>query len=265
MQFLGPFVRGEGYEVTDAMGNRRRTFVQELERNLHLTLNWRHGERSAAKSLLDQCAANPSLLVDVVDYALRNILLGSYHQNSATIADDLERALLESGAAWRVGRIEGTPNYRLERRTDPAASAALARLTDEETREGAHLSAAWDAAYGRNPNPTTAYSEAIKAVEESAIPIVLPNDPKATLGKVIAALRDAPGKWDCIFDRDSRVSTGATVTPVDVVVAMLDLLWTNQTDRHAPIEPISQAQAESAVQLALALVGIFRSEAISRQ
>ena len=89
-------------------GNRRRTFVQ-VERNLHLTLNWRHGERSAAKSLLDQCAANPSLLVDVVDYALRNILLGSYHQNSATIADDLERALLESGAAWRVGRIEGTP------------------------------------------------------------------------------------------------------------------------------------------------------------
>jgi hypothetical protein len=53
-----------------------------------------------------------------------------------------------------------------------------------------------------------------------------------------------------------------------VVVKLCDLLWANQTDRHAagdsnPAQPITQAQAEWAVQIALLLVETFRSGAIS--
>ena len=105
----------------------------------------------------------------------------------------------------------------------------------------------------------------MKAVEESAIPIVLPSDQSATLGKVIGELRATPATWDCIFARDSRMTSAMTATPMEVVIAMLDLLWANQTDRHAPIQQVTQPQAESAVQLALALVEIFRSGAISKR
>ena len=114
------------------------------------------------------------------------------------------------------------------------------------------------------PNPSRAYSEAVKAVEEAALPIVLPNDKSATLGKVIGELRATPSAWQCIFARDSKMTHTTAVTPIEVVIGMLDLIWANQTDRHAPITPIVQEQAESAVQLALALVELFRSGAISK-
>jgi hypothetical protein len=102
-------------------------------------------------------------------------------------------------------------------------------------------------------------------VEEATIPVVLPNDTSATLGKVIGELRAAPARWDCPFTRDPKLPSGMRVTSIEAVIALLDLLWVNQTDRHAPVVPITQAHAESAVQLALALVGIFRSGAISKR
>ena len=61
------------------------------------------------------------------------------------------------------------------------------------------------------------------------------------------------------------MTTATTHTSVDVLIGMLDMLRKNQTDRHAPVEPVTQPQAESAVQLALALVETFRSGAISRR
>lgn len=49
---------------------------------------------------------------------------------------------------------------------------------------------------------------------------------------------------------------------------MLDLLWKNQTDRHetgqAPVA-ITQRQAEVAVNVALAVVPIFRDGAVKRR
>lgn len=57
-----------------------------------------------------------------------------------------------------------------------------------------HLGKAWAAAFDQEPNPSTAYSEAIKAVEAAAIPVVLPNDPLATLGKVVGELRANPAE-----------------------------------------------------------------------
>jgi hypothetical protein len=263
MVFLMPFVQRQGQAADPYY--QGRDFLREVERNLRQPLNWRNGDDGAWRSLVARVADNPSLLVDIVDFALRNMLLGSYPSNCDALAAELNRALHEAGTGWRVALIEGTVNYRLERRTDPAALDAMTRITREQSREAAHLSAAWDAAYGRNPNPSRAYSEAIKAVEEVAIPVVLPNDTSATLGKVIGALRSTAAGWESSFIRDTKLPSGTLVTPIEVVIAMLDLLWVNQTDRHAPIEPISQSRAESAVHTALGLVGIFRSGSISKR
>jgi hypothetical protein len=54
--------------------------------------------------------------------------------------------------------------------------------------------------------------------------------------------------------------------PVQVVAMMLDLLWTNQTDRHGvagDAREISQGQTEDAVHLALTLVRLFQSGAVT--
>lgn len=264
VEFLGPFVRGEGQNVTDSHGYRKRNFLQEAERNLRIPLDWRQREHSAVESLFRRCEADPSLLVDLVDFALRNILLGTYFQNYEEVAGELDRALRESGAPWRVAPIDGNVNHRLERRVDPAAVAARARLARKEVLGSSHLAAAWESAYGRNPNPSRAYSEAVKAVEEVAVAAVLPNDATATLGRVIGTLRATSAQWDCVLGRESATAN-ATLTPVEVVITMLDLLWGNQVDRHAPVEEVTQPQAETAVHLALALVEIFGSGAMSKR
>ena len=131
-----------------------------------------------------------------------------------------------------------------------------------------HLGHAWQHAYGRDPDPGAAYSEAIKAVEAATIPVVVPNDPMATLGRVIGNLRGDAHRWRVNLARPVRLSgaggTTAIADPIDVVIGQLDLLWTNQSDRHAPVVPVSQSQAETAVHLALVLVHMFRSGAIAR-
>jgi hypothetical protein len=93
---------------------------------------------------------------------------------------------------------------------------------------------------------------------------VLPNDPLATLGKVVGELRAHPQKYSIVFARDASPAKGVTLSPLEVVIAFADSLWSNQTDRHAagdpqPPAPITQAQAELAVNMAVTLVHTFRS------
>lgn len=179
--------------------------------------------------------------MDAVDYA------------SAHFSNDEQRValgvLLEQGrSAWRVG-----PGGQLVERIVPAVEQA-AEQQFGRGRAGQLLLEAWLAAYGTSRNPSHAYRLAVRAVEAASIPTVLPKDPSATLGKVIAALRGAPAKWRLTFAVDAKV------VPFEVLVSMLQMLWTNQYDRHvtenSPLQ-VGQAEAEAAVVLALTLVQWF--------
>jgi hypothetical protein len=82
-------------------------------------------------------------------------------------------------------------------------------------------------------------------------------------------MRQAPGKWTTTFAQPVACpqQPGVQHSAVEVIVQMLDLLWKNQTDRHGvaatqPAVPVTQEQAELAVNLALTLVQIFRSGGI---
>lgn len=170
---------------------------------------------------------------------------------------DLEDVLEIGGSAWRVS-VDGS---HLERRVLEPVRDAVQRAIDEATAAKSsaaeHIKEAWRQTYGRNPDPTKAYSEAIKAVESAAIPVVLPNDKKATLGKVVPHLRNNKGDWEC------AVHPGSVDTPL----AMMESLWQGQSDRHAgstPTVPVKQAEAEAAVHLATTLVHWFLSGAIKR-
>ncbi len=92
--------------------------------------------------------------------------------------------------------------------------------------------------------------------------MLLPKDPKPTLGKAIAHLRDRPDEWELVLpgERDA-----AGVVPL---LVMLQLLWAAQRSRHAG-SPNARDQllteAEAALSLAIALVQWFASGFVHRR
>ena len=79
---------------------------------------------------------------------------------------------------------------------------------------------AWHHVYGRNPNPSTAYHDAVRAVEVAARPAATPKDDQATLGKMIPAFQDKPEQWETVIGN------------VDTVRKMMATIWKSQFDRH---------------------------------
>ncbi|MGK2854760.1 MAG: hypothetical protein ACSLE3_11780, partial [Microbacteriaceae bacterium] len=115
----------------------------------------------------------------------------------------LEMYLRAGGSEWRVGMRGGDPG--LEKRVPQGVADAAEAIMATSATAGALLSEAWHNAYGRNPNPEEAYEKAIKAVEEAGAEVVLPKNPKATLGTMIAAVRDQ-GDWHLPLESPSALS-----------------------------------------------------------
>ena len=167
---------------------------------------------------------------------------------------ELRQILLEGGSAWDVGIRMGKRGL-LRRVPDGVAVAVEAAI--KHPNGGKKLAEAWEAAYGVYPDPSKAYSLAIKAVEDAAIPVVCPNDKKATLGKVIGYIDQ--GTWHLPHQRED-----STAPTHDVLVSMLKALWAGQHDRHgggAVAVPggMTQSEAESALMLAVSLVAWFET------
>ncbi|EON33475.1 hypothetical protein GTC6_06664 [Gordonia terrae C-6] len=123
---------------------------------------------------------------------------------------------------------------------------------------GVRLRSAWEKAFGLEPEPDVAYSRAVKAVEDAVIPVVSPQNKAATLGTVIAQIRDG-GKFSLPMLREHKNASSH-----EVLLGMLQLLWTGQHDRHggnpqSSATTVTQDEAEAAVLLAVALVGWFQT------
>ncbi|MYW06643.1 hypothetical protein GT354_51865 [Streptomyces sp. SID3343] len=127
---------------------------------------------------------------------------------------------------------------------------------------GEHLAAAWTAAYGIQPDPVSAYSHCIKAVECAAHAIVEPNKDRATLGTMLGALKSIPHKFDL------NIATAAGYAdPIEAPRTMMRLLWDGQTSRHGkqtPTRPETLEEARAAVHAAATLVQWYVSGAITR-
>ena len=271
MDFLAPFFQGAGpaaYGFGPGFGytdQAPRSFVKEIERNFQVSLPWGNGPKGAADALWRSVQTDRDLLVKVLDYALTDVMLGYEAQGIDGAVKELGRALGQAGADYVVVQPdEQWVKFRLERRTTRAAASAVRSQGSVGGNASDHLDKAWQAAFGREPTPSAAYSEAVKAVEAAAIPVVLPNDKLATLGKIVGELRANPQKYATAFARDATPARDTTLSPLEVVIALADLLWVNQTDRHAvgdpqPAAPVTQPQAELAVHIALTLVHTFRS------
>ncbi|MGW6377068.1 hypothetical protein ACWFRB_13495 [Rhodococcus sp. NPDC055112] len=171
-------------------------------------------------------------------------LVGSWSNNHGAL-----RALLASaGSVWTVG-ADGESLVRAVSNEALATYESAVTGDDEAAKE---LREAWAHAFGRNGNPSDAWDHAIKAVEDTLIPVVVPRKAKANLGDVVGALGSpqSAGKWQMVLPGHD---VSHDVAPL---VAMLRLMWPNH-DRHGgvtPKRPPSEAEARAVVTLAATIV-----------
>jgi len=209
--------------------------------------------------LLERLRTEPHRLLDVADYWLRTVDFKESFRGHDAARGDLQDILAAAGSVYHVQ--EDSPPY-LGRVVGTATQAAADTLIASSGRPGEHLALAWRAIFGRPARAGEGYRECIRAVEAAAIPVVSPNNAKATLGTVIGELRNAPDKWRVALHGSSPADQVAAVT------SMLDLLWKGQRDRHGSPDlavPVSVTleQAEAALYLTLPLVKFFAAGVVA--
>lgn len=234
--------------------------MRRVERVLRISSGWTGGEATISdrQALLHHLRGtlykDDESFLGAVDLMLSDLPPEHYH------CEELERSLEEAASAWRVGLVSGKPG--LVERIDATVQLAAETTGTLDARAGRLLADAWKHAFSMTRDPSAAYRYAVRAVEAAAAPVISPKDSIPTLGKMITAFRDKPDKWNFTFKVDSAAD------PKTVLLGMMQILWTNEYTRHvdpdiqAPLH-VSQAEAESAVVLALTLVNWFVSGAIS--
>ncbi|MCW3494173.1 hypothetical protein [Microbacterium sp. SSM24] len=200
-----------------------------------------------------------ALYIRFVDFLVWKRSQEPQSERSAGILALLNAILEAGGSRWKVGDRRGVPG--LELRVPEGVQQAAETAMSTPGHAGTLLSEAWHAVFGVNPMPETGYRQAVLAVEAAAIPVVIPTDPSATLGKVFTVMRD---QKDWALDIKKQHKDYPTTA---VLLSMIQMLWAGQ-GRHAgqpDWAPNTQAEAEVAVMLAVPLVQWFSSGAIARR
>ncbi len=143
---------------------------------------------------------------------------------------------------------------RLTLRQSAPVAEAVAAFSSPAKK---HLEKARKKLSGPNPDPGGAYLEAVKAVEAAGRPVVIPDDPLATLGKMNAAMRAKPSKWAVVLPAEKAADA----------IGRMEALWETPHERHGsddPDPPVTAEQAQAAFALALGLVDYFTRGLVHR-
>jgi len=207
------------------------------------------GEWDLLNDLQRRMRQSDEFSLDVIDWMLHHWQHFGADPYVREWAGELNDMLHQGGSAWEVTQGNGG-GYRLSRRAVGPVVEVLEDTATHATRAHAHMEAAWSKLTGRNPDPSGAYREAVRAVEAVAKPIILPASGRATLGQMIAAMKDKPDKW------------AATIGTVDDVRSQMEAVWRGQLDRHGTDDEtvplnVSPAQADAAFSACLNLVRLF--------
>lgn len=186
-----------------------------------------------------------------------------YDEMSVTVAalNELDRILIAGGSKWHV--VTDGDKARVEARVNQTTTSAYQQLINSQEAYAPLLKSSWEYCYGRQPNPSEAYTYAIRAVEAASWRVISPNNNKATLGTLINDIKVQmqSGKLVSSFNDNKSLET------VNTVVTLMERLWQSQTDRHATgnyAKP-SHIEAEAAVHIALTLSHFFSSGLIIRE
>lgn len=178
----------------------------------------------------------------------------------ASSTENLGTLLHEAGSAWKVGERAGKSG--LVRRVPLGVQTNADAVMASTGSAGVKLAQAWERVFGVDPDPTGAYALAVRAVEDAAIPVVVPKQAGASLGHVIGQLAK-DGDWSLPLTREDENATTASI-----VVAHCRALWKGHHDRHGGSEgpgSVTQEEAEAAVSLAVPLVQWFASGMVARR
>ena len=173
-------------------------------------------------------------------------------------AERLEELLATGGSEWTVGERDGMPS--LVTRVPEGVALAASETIKASGTAGSLLGEAWHSLFGRAPDYEEAYEKAIKAVEEAGAHILLPKNPKATLGTMSQTLEDQSA-WKLALGDDPKHPSQ------DVVAKMARALWSGQESRHGGngYRKPTKEEAEAAVMLAVPLVQWFSSGAVAQR
>lgn len=187
------------------------------------------------------CSDQPTRMLDVVEQLLER------HGWDNGSGEDLADLLTRANSAYVVN-----PDWDgLQERLAPGVKEVVQEAVNAASGSaGEHLATAWNEAYGRNPDPTKAYSEAVKAVESAMASRVAPQNSVQTLGTMIRDIAAKPSKWKFAI-------AGKNADGVETVLSMMRMLWDGQTSRHGGANPTrveTADEARAAVHLAASLV-----------
>lgn len=237
--------------------------LRELQLSMRLAapLDLRNGG-SALNDVLERMEHDEAFALDVVDFTLFFITILLPHSFADSVSD-LDHVLWAGGSAWETAAAEplhdedDSDHWQLSRRAIGPVRDAIDELP-ASSRAHQHLVAAWNRLVGRNPDPSAAYREAVRAIEAAAKPIVEPRNDRATLGTMLRVLRDAPtGRFQ------------PRLGDIEDIERMMRLVWTNQRDRHGTDDDqtpftVSLEDADVAVHLALTLTRLFAGGHVTR-
>lgn len=197
----------------------------------------------------------------IATWQLVDFLVSSQYSGAPSVRK-LDQMLAEAKSVWKVGNRIGTTLGLVRRLPEGVQTGAEAVF--RKPNAGKRLATAWENAFGIKPDPSKAYWFAVKAVEDASAPVVIPNDPAPTLGKVISRMEQG-GQYRLPHLReDGRAKTH------DVLLGMLRMLWVGQYDRHGGLpesplpDDVTPDEAEAAVMLAVTLVGWFETGKIQQ-
>jgi hypothetical protein len=246
--------------LTQIQGHRPRVNGRALESlQLDLRLEPPLGGkevRDRLANLLERIGRDQEFGLDALDWMLHNAGFFAFQKRATrSWAERLGQVLEEGGSAWEVSH--GEAGFALTRRSVGPVAEVLEQAAPAASRAHAHLSLAWSRLMGRSPDPSAAYRESVRAVEAIAKPVILPDNDRATLGQMIAALREKPQKWTVVLGSVEELRTE------------MEAVWRGQLDRHGTDDPtaplhVSHAEADVAFAICLSLVRRFAGGHVER-
>ena len=239
MEFLDAYYTRGGFVITEHSEHLARILGRSLPRD-------------SGQLLLDAFWQDEDLLLDAVDHALS---FPSQHDGQPPWeAAGMVRSFLDDArSVYDVIQV-GDYEYEIGYRQPPEITAILEKVTSDRSRAAEHLRRAWSLAFSRDADPTAACVEAAKAIEAAARATIEPNNPRATLGTMIAAMEAKPSKW-------ATDLTSPDLDGVGTVIGMMKTVWKGHLRHGNPNEPLDvpAERCEMIVHSAALLVHWFTS------
>lgn len=187
------YIEGPVIDLVDSMFDKVSD-PDGLARDAFLCLRPDDAFDTGIEGLREILYTDDDIRVDVLDYLVNTV---------PSLGADLEQLLGKVNHELRVD----LNNKRLVQRVDDVEWAVYEQACSPGDLAAELIQKAWLAVFGRpdDLDPAAGWGYATKAVEEVLKPIVSPNDSSATFGKMAAALRDGPTKWECDLPGDSKL------------------------------------------------------------